>query len=550
VSGSASGGAERRLMLPPRQQGGYDGIAGQDHGGIVLQDKKLDVFISYSRVDASAFVDELAAGLEIAGFKPLVDRHAISAAEIWKARISSLIQQCGAAIVVITPGAVKSDILKWEVEQAIGQSKKTIPVEWLPTPVADLPAQLAERNIVFFSSGTSFTTGLKALIGALEDDLDWIREHARLGQWADEWANELHRDRYALLLGKQIADAEAWLAARPANAPAPSPLQLEFISASRLAATERDSAERKRLAEIEIVQKDRAQALARLSRRTGYGLIGLAVLAIITGTLALVAFQQNQAVQSANLRLRAGIKLKIAKTDHAVYTTDKWYRVATDYKLSTGIISRKGSDAFIDQQGTGFLMRGKSLNRAWGDELVLLTARHVIGSFDAADAAFASDVHPEDFSVAFPALENIDPVAFKEVAFASKELNVAVVRLAAPPPNDAIPIDLIMTAPPAKPDGGVAVLHWTANEGFSLGLGHLIPVPKDTTSGVGSPVGQYFFTHVTGPGAAGAPVFDTDTGELLCLHQSGLTQGARPWGQCRSIAKLIEAIAADKQAAK
>ena len=41
--------------------------------------EKLKVFISYSRRDSTEFVDELVAGLELAGFAPVLDRHDIAA---------------------------------------------------------------------------------------------------------------------------------------------------------------------------------------------------------------------------------------------------------------------------------------------------------------------------------------------------------------------------------------------------------------------------------------------------------------------------------------
>ena len=103
---------------------------------------------------------------------PLGCKAAISAAEVWKARIGTLIQQSGTVVVVITPGAVKSDILKWEVEQAIGLSKKIIPVEWLATPIADLPRQLAELNIGHFMMGEAVFDGLATVVKTMRAAID------------------------------------------------------------------------------------------------------------------------------------------------------------------------------------------------------------------------------------------------------------------------------------------------------------------------------------------------------------------------------------------
>jgi TIR domain len=110
---------------------------------------KLEVFISYARADASAFVDDLAAGLEVADIQPLVDLQSISAAQEWKPRISALIQQSDTVIFVITPASVKSEICRWEIQEAIARSKRLVPVQWLETNIADIPPELAKLNLIF-----------------------------------------------------------------------------------------------------------------------------------------------------------------------------------------------------------------------------------------------------------------------------------------------------------------------------------------------------------------------------------------------------------------
>lgn len=505
---------------------------------ISLLNKKLDIFISYARADAADFVSELAMGLEVGGFQPLVDLASISAAEDWKQRIGVLIKQCDTVIAVITPRAVESEIFRWEIEEAARQSKKIVPVEWLATPIAAIPQHLARLNIIFFSTNRSFARGLKTLTEALESDLEWVREHTRLAERAFEWSDQFNRDDNALLVGKQVDEGEAWLARRPANAPAPTPLHLEFISASRRVATERDSAERKRLAEIERMQIARAEALKNLSRRTIQGLIALSGLALVTGAIAYFAYLQKQHIEQAELRLRAGMVLKIADTDHVVYATDKWYRVATDYKLAIGIMSGPLGQP-IRQVGTGFLMRGRLLNRDWGDELVFLTAGHVL---------WGSQPDITQFSATFPALNDLRSLKFSSLAFHSGRgpsgVDVAVLRLSDRPPKGAIPIEVVSTALKGSLNG-VAVLHWTQAQGFALGFGHGIAAPKEAA--IVRP-GQYYYTHVTGIGASGAPVFDADTGDLVCLNQDAVPTGPRPWSSCQSIATIVEAIASNMPA--
>jgi hypothetical protein len=86
-------------------------------------DGKLKVFISYSRKDASAFADELVAGLELAGFAPFLDRHDIAAGEDWEARLGGLIQEADTVVFVVSPEAVKSDRCGWEVSKTVGKAQ-------------------------------------------------------------------------------------------------------------------------------------------------------------------------------------------------------------------------------------------------------------------------------------------------------------------------------------------------------------------------------------------------------------------------------------------
>ena len=66
--------------------------------------EKLKVFISYSRKDSTAFVDELVLGLEDRGFTPILDRHDIKPGEPWEARLGGLIEQSDTVVFVVSRG--------------------------------------------------------------------------------------------------------------------------------------------------------------------------------------------------------------------------------------------------------------------------------------------------------------------------------------------------------------------------------------------------------------------------------------------------------------
>src|SRR5262245_54654048 len=147
------------------------------HTGAV--ERKLRVFISYSRKDSAEFADELLAGLEVAGFAPFLDRHDIAPGEPWESRLGGLIEQSDTVVFVVSPEAVKSDRCVWEVGRAIDLSKRLVPVVFKTVPVHDIPEKLTRFQFVRVDSGSAFARPLSQLAEALGIDLDWIREHTQ-----------------------------------------------------------------------------------------------------------------------------------------------------------------------------------------------------------------------------------------------------------------------------------------------------------------------------------------------------------------------------------
>ena len=193
---------------------------------------KLKVFISYSRRDSSEIAEELVAGLELAGFAPFLDRHDIAPGEPWEERLGGLIQQADTVVYVISPEAVKSERCQWEVDKTQALSKRLMPVVFKPVPEADIPEQLRRRQFVRFDTGLGITRPLAQLAEALRQDLDWIREHTRIGELAGRWEAR-GRPEALLLRGEDITAAQAWVDRRKPDAPAITETVRAFIRASR-----------------------------------------------------------------------------------------------------------------------------------------------------------------------------------------------------------------------------------------------------------------------------------------------------------------------------
>ena len=109
-------------------------------------------------------------------------------------------------------------------------------------PDSELHAEIRDRNWIPFTEDADFDAGLTRLLGALDTDLDAVKAHTRWLVKALEWDAE-GRDTSFLLRGSELKSAEAWLASRPEDAePAPTPLQREYLLASREAAARRQRA--------------------------------------------------------------------------------------------------------------------------------------------------------------------------------------------------------------------------------------------------------------------------------------------------------------------
>jgi formylglycine-generating enzyme required for sulfatase activity len=244
---------------PSRPLNGWGSLGMANAGAGV--DSKLKVFISYSRKDED-FAQELLAGLELAGFEPYLDKHDIAAGEDWETRLGRLIEAADTVVFVVSPDAAASERCAWEVERTVTLKKRLLPIVWRRVDEAQVPPRLKQLNYVFFDRPLTFVPSLKTLATALRTDLEWIREHTRIGEAALRW--DAHGRAEALLFrGDELIAAKVWLASQPQFAPEPTLLHHEFLKAAEDSETARSSAERQRLDQIAAAQDAREKALRR-----------------------------------------------------------------------------------------------------------------------------------------------------------------------------------------------------------------------------------------------------------------------------------------------
>ena len=195
------------------------------------------VFVSYSRKD-SEFANWLRDGLAEHGVEVFRDIDDTLPGEEWWRRLQGLIGKADTIVFVLSPNSAASTVCRDEVAYAQRLNKRIFPAVIADVDWASAPDGLARIHSVFFNDAGARAAALRQLVAALATDIDWIREHTRLGELAGHW--DAHKRRYAdLLRGSALDAAEHWLIRRPKGAHAPTNLHQEYIGASRLAARQR-----------------------------------------------------------------------------------------------------------------------------------------------------------------------------------------------------------------------------------------------------------------------------------------------------------------------
>jgi len=196
------------------------------------------IFISYSRKDGE-FVHRLDEELKRRGREAWVDWEGIRALENWEETIYGAIEGADTFIFVLTPDSVASEICGREIKHAAANNKRMVPLVARDVKADTVHESLAKLNWIFCRDNDDFQKATDTLVGALDTDLEWVHAHTRLLTRAIEWENKGKSNSF-VLRGEDLRSAEQWLAqARAQEERQPTPLQIEYIIASRKAAARR-----------------------------------------------------------------------------------------------------------------------------------------------------------------------------------------------------------------------------------------------------------------------------------------------------------------------
>ena len=288
------------------------------------------VFVSYSRKDIE-FAKRLTGELQKSDLDFWIDWEGIPPTVDWWREIEKGIEEADAFLFLISPDSARSKICGQEINTAVKNGKRIIPVVIREIEWQDTPPQLGRLNYIFFTRDDNFETAVGKLINAIHTDYEWAATHRRIQVKALEWERK-NRESSLLLHGRDLQDAEAQITINVSKSPKPTELQTQYIHASRQGESRR---QRNLLSGVGI-----ALVLS----------VGLGILAFING---------QKATQNAN---NFATQVVIAQSESNFRATEQaraeeQTRIAIARSLATG--ARLNFDKEYD---LSLLMAAKSLN--------------------------------------------------------------------------------------------------------------------------------------------------------------------------------------------
>jgi WD40 repeat protein len=188
------------------------------------------VFISYSRKD-KIFAGRLAKTLGNSELETWIDWEDIPPTADWMDQIHKGIEQADAFLFLLSPDSVASKVCGQEVDHAVQNGKRLIPIVARDVNPNDVHLALAKVNWIYCRESDDFDGAVNKTLSAIRTDLAWVEAHKRLQVRAIEW--DKRKDRSLLLRGKDLREAEERLASAGHKDPQPTDLQRQYVLSSR-----------------------------------------------------------------------------------------------------------------------------------------------------------------------------------------------------------------------------------------------------------------------------------------------------------------------------
>ncbi len=189
------------------------------------------LFISYSRKDIS-FARKLAEAFKDQDLDFWIDWEGIPPTVDWWQEIEKGIEEADIFVFLISPDSAASKVCKEEIDCAVQNGKRLIPLVVRDIKGDEAPSELSHLNWIFLRDIDDFNAAFGKLITAIKTDYEWVQIHRRLQVKALEWERGSFENSL-LLRGKDLQDAEAQLTVNSNKDPRPTELQQQYIIKSR-----------------------------------------------------------------------------------------------------------------------------------------------------------------------------------------------------------------------------------------------------------------------------------------------------------------------------
>lgn len=200
-----------------------------------------------------------------------------------------------------------------------------------------------------------------------------------------------------------------------------------------------------------------------------------------------------------------------SKYGDASFDTHKALLVGMARARAVGKISKRYA---VQGTGTGFLVKGSELSKAYGEELILLTNNHVISEYEEVRHAHRA-LHPSEAVITFEALGEASTYEVKEILWASRPeaLDATVIRLDKPvDKTDLYPLAEIL--PVIDHNARVYIIGHPSGGSLSYSIQDNLLLDYE------DPPGFMHYRTPTEPGSSGSPIFNKEW-DLIGLHHAG-----------------------------
>lgn len=204
------------------------------------------LFISYSRKDID-FARKLTEAFKGQGLDFWIDWEDIPPTVDWWKEIEKGIEEADIFLFLISPDSASSKVCKQEIEAAVKNGKRLIPLVVRDIEEDEAPNELTHLNWIFIRESDDFKAAFDKLISAIKTDYEWVQIHRQLQVKALEWERSGHENSF-LLRGKELQNAELRLATNSSREPRPTDLQREYVLKSRQATDRQTDRDRLHLA--------------------------------------------------------------------------------------------------------------------------------------------------------------------------------------------------------------------------------------------------------------------------------------------------------------